>query len=161
MTQVSIQELQTQLTDVKSIGGIQKVLADQGLSVSEVQIAQQLIAEGLSPRFAGLSPSAQEQVAHVIVLAEHNPAVAQVLMSPEQATAQLPALLAAEGLSLDAEALEALSKPLELDDAQLEQVVGGIDPALITLITFGITTAATVATLLINRYFDYKDKTVK
>jgi len=160
MTQVSMQTLENKLQGVASIRGIQKVLSEEGLALSEAQIAQGLIAEGVSPRFAGLSPSAQEQVAQVVVLAERNQAVAHVLTSPDQVTAQLPALLAAEGISLDAEALSALSAPLELDDEQLEQVVGGSTAALVIGLigTVVVPTLATIFTLWINKHYDTKVK---
>lgn len=155
------QQLAQKLASAHSISEIRNVLADEGLTLSEPEIVQGLIAEGASPRFAGLSPAAQGQLAQVLVLAEQNPTLAKVLVSPGQVQAQLPALVAAAGLTLDQEVLDALAAPVEISDEQLEQVVGGIDPVLATLITLGITTAASVAMHLINRYFDYKEKSIK
>ncbi|MBU6250931.1 MAG: hypothetical protein KGO47_07185 [Cyanobacteria bacterium REEB417] len=65
----------------------------------------------------------------------------------------------AHGLTLDAEVLAALSQPHVLNDQQLLEVVGGIDPVLAGLITLGITTLGSVLMHWINRHYDSK-KTV-
>ena len=62
----------------------------------------------------------------------------------------------AHGLILDAEVLAALSQPHDLNDQQLQGVMGGIDPVLACLITLGITTLGSVLMHWINRHYDSK-----
>ncbi|MBM5819937.1 MAG: hypothetical protein FJ070_07630 [Cyanobacteria bacterium K_DeepCast_150m_m2_101] len=156
MTLSSLEVLEEKLASVKSIHDIQQILASEGVQMSDVDVAKGLIADGASTRFAHLSDSAQQQLAQVVVLAERDPGIAQALMAPDEVKERLPGLLAAHGLSLDAEALSALSQPLELDDQQLEQVVGGIDPVTAGLITLGITTLGGVLTLWIKEHYASK-----
>ena len=156
MTISSLEVLEQKVASVKSIHDIQQVLAAEGVQLSEVEVVKGLIAEGAAPRFADLSEAAQAQLAQVLVLAEREPAIAEALSTPEQISAVLPGLLATQGLTLDAEVLDALSQPRDLDDQQLEQVVGGIDPVLAGLITLGITTLGTVLTLWINKHYESK-----
>jgi hypothetical protein len=151
-------ELERKLVGVNSIHGIQQVLASEGMPMSDLEVARGLIAEGSSSRFAGLSPAAQDQVAQLIVLAEADPSIAAVVADPEQVADRLPELAAAHGLKLDSEALAALSKPLDLSDTQLEQVVGGIDPLTASLITLGITTLGGVLTLWITKHYETKER---
>jgi len=47
---------------------------------------------------------------------------------------------------------------MDLDDQQLELVVGGIDPVTATLITTGITALAGLLTLWITKHYDTKIK---
>jgi len=151
-------ELESKLAAVTSIHGIQQLLATEGLQMSDLEIARGLIVEGGSFRFAGLTPAAQDQVAQLVVLAEADPAIAALLADPEQVADRLSALAAAQGLTLEAEVLVALSQPLDLADAQLEQVVGGIDPLTASLITLGITTLGGVLTLWITKHYESKAK---
>lgn len=128
--------------------------------MSEVDIVKGLITDGALPRFAYLTETAQAQVAQVLVLGKHDPAVADALaMLPEHLTS-LPTLLAAHGLEYDDAVLAALSSPQELDDQQLEQITGGIDPVTVGVITLGITTLGGVLIHLIDRHYDYKMATL-
>ena len=156
MSVSSPEVLEQKLAAVKSIHDIQQVLESEGLQLSEVDVVKGLIADGVSPRFAGLSETMQAQLAQVLVLAEREPAIAEALVMPEQLTAVLPPLLAAHGLTLDAEVLAALSQPHDLNDQQLQEVVGGVDPVLAGLITLGITTLGGVLMHWINRHYDSK-----
>jgi hypothetical protein len=151
-------ELERKLAAVTSIHGIQQLLATEGLQMSDLEIARGLIVEGGTSRFAGLSPAAQDQVAQLMVLAAADPAIAAVVADPEQVADRLPALATGQGLTLDEEVLAALSRPLDLADTQLEQVVGGIDPVTASLITFGITTLGSVLTLWITKHYESKAK---
>lgn len=151
-------DLERKLAAVNSLHGIQQLLAAEGLPMSDLELARGLIAEGALSRFAGLSPAAQDQVAQLLVLAAADPAIAVVMADPEQVTDRLPGLVAGQGLTLDEEVLAALSRPLDLADTQLEQVVGGIDPVTASLITFGITTLGSVLTLWITKHYESKGK---
>jgi hypothetical protein len=150
--------LEQKLASAHSIHGIQQVLSDEGLELGDWEVARRLLAEGAVPRFATLSASAQDQIAQVLVLAERDPLISQALANPADAYAQFPDFLAVHGLNLEAEALEALSRPMDLDDQQLELVVGGIDPVTATLITTGITALAGLLTLWITKHYDTKIK---
>lgn len=156
MSVSSPEVLEQKLAGVKSIHDIQQVLESEGLQLSDVDVVKGLIADGGSPRFAGLSETKQAQLAQVLVLAEREPAIAEALVMPEQLTAVLPPLLADHGLSLDAEVLAALTQPHELNDQQLQEVVGGVDPVLAGLITLGITTLGGVLMHWINKHYDSK-----
>ena len=91
--------------------------------MTDVQVAQRLIADGAMPRFANLSLEAQRQVADVLVLAEQDPKIAALMRGGDDGT--LTGVLATHGIQLNDEALGALAQPPELDDPQLEQVEGG------------------------------------
>jgi hypothetical protein len=146
--------LEQKLAAATSLHGISAVLAAEGLPIGELEIAQGLLQAGASTRFAGLSGRACDQLAQVLVLAESDPAIGRILLDPQQVTAGLPALLAAHALVLEPEALAALAAPLDLDDQQLEQVVGGIDPMTASLITLGITTLGGVLITWITKHYD-------
>ena len=158
MTVSSPEVLEQKLASVKSIHDLQQVLESEGLQLSDVDVVKGLIADGGSPCFAGLSETKQAQLAQVLVLAEREPAIAEALEMPEQLAAVLTPLLAAHRLILDDEVLAALSQPHDLDDQQLEGVVGGIDPVTASLITLGITSLASVATLWITTHYATKER---
>ncbi len=123
MTVSSPEVLEQKLAAVKSIHDIQQVCAAEGLEMTDAQVAQRLIADGAMPRFTNLSLEAQRQVADVLVLTEQDPQIAALMRGGDDGT--LTGLLATHGIQLNDEALDALSQPPELDDPQLEQVVGG------------------------------------
>lgn len=123
MTVSSPEVLEQKLSAVQSIHDIQQVCAAEGLEITDVQVAQRLIADGAIPRFVNLALEAQRQVAEVLVLAEQNPQIATLVQGGDDGT--LTGLLATHGIQLNDEALDALAQPPELDDPQLEQVVGG------------------------------------
>lgn len=125
MTVTTSQGLQQKLALVQSIQDIQQVLASEGVELSEVDVVKGLIAEGALPRFSHLSATQQAQVAQVLVLAEGEPAIAAALATPADFATSLAPLLAHHGLILDDAVLAALTQPQELDDQQLEQIVGG------------------------------------
>lgn len=151
-------DLERKLAALNSLHGIQQLLVSEGLQMSEVEVARELMAEAGSSRFAHLAAAAQDQVAQLVVLAERDPAIAAVLSDPARMADRLPALAAGHGLQLDAEVVSALSQPLDLADAQLEQVVGGIDPLTASLITLGITTLGGVLTLWITKHYETKER---
>jgi hypothetical protein len=124
--------LELRLSSVKSVHGIQQVCAAEGLELADAEIAQKLIAEVGLPRYAHLSTEAQHQVASFLVLAEGDSQIAELIATPYEVTEQLPVLLAAHDIQLDPEALDAISQPLELYNAQLASVVGG--PATLAII---------------------------
>ena len=148
--------LEQKLDSAKSIHDVQQLLSAEGIQVSSVDLVKGLIAEGASPRFQHLSEAAQSQVAQVLVLAESDAAIGQLLLTPAACTSLLPAALASHGISVDAEALAALSQPIDLDDQQLEHVVGGLDPVTAGLISLGITTFFGSLTHWVNRHYDAK-----
>ena len=123
MTVSSPEVLEQKLAAVQSIHDIQQACAAEGLEMTDAQVAQRLIADGAMPRFANLSLEAQRQVADVLVLTEQDPQIAALMWGGDDGT--LTGLLATHGIQLNAEALDALSQPPELDDSQLEHVVGG------------------------------------
>ena len=102
------------------------MLASEGGNGSLIDIAQGLIAEGASPRFAALSPEGQAQVAKVVVLAESNPALLKARADPETAAEQLPFLHAPMGL-------------------QLEQLIGSLVPESLIVGLAGIVVTVLVA----------------
>ncbi|MCX5943917.1 MAG: hypothetical protein NTZ53_01100 [Cyanobacteria bacterium] len=158
LTKIFSSESQGKSYSVNSISEIQSLLGSEGIQKSELEIIRDLIAEEPTHRFAKLSSKALDQVAEVLLLAERNPNIGAILLNPNSINDLLPSLIVAEGFTVEAEALAALSQPQELNDDQLEQVVGGIDPLTASLITLGITTVATVVTLWINRHYDYMMK---
>ncbi len=124
--------------------------------MDQLEVAKGLIAQGALPRFAGLGPSAQEQVAKLLLLVEENPAAAEAIgLSDLQ---QIQAIAGSAGITLDPEVTAVLAQPMDLDDATLENVVGGIDPLTATLITTGIGAMVTIATFWINKHYDSKAK---
>lgn len=147
-------KLEHKLATVRSIHDIQVLLAAEGLEMSDTEIVQGLIAEGASPRYSDLSPEAQAQVAQLLVLAERKPDIAEALVHPLDSGTALAALAEAEGLALDPQAQAALQQPLDLNDDQLEGVVGGLDPVTAGLISLGITTLGAVLMHWINRHYD-------
>lgn len=148
--------LELKLSSVKSIHDLQQVCAAEGLELTDVEVAQKLIAEGGLPRYAHLSIEAQHQVASVLVLAEGDSQIAELIATPYEVAEQLPVLLAAHDIQLDPEALDALSQPLELDDAQLESVVGG--SATLAIIGAIGAIVGPIATLWITEHYSAKVK---
>jgi len=154
-------DLEQRLATATSFGGIQQILSAEGVEMSEHEIVVGLLAGGVSPRFVNLSPNARNQVAQVLLLAERNPAIAQVLASPEQVGFLLPGLLAGEGLDLDDEAVVSLSQPIELEDQELEQVVGGFltETLILGFANIVVGALATVACTWIVEHYKYKTAT--
>lgn len=150
------QVLEARLTSARSIADICQVLADEGVTMDELSVAKGLIEQGALPRFAHLGSDAQEQVAKLLLLAESNPEASQAISGSD--VNQITAIASAAGITLDPEVTSVLAQPLDLDDAQLDQVVGGIDPLTATLISTGIAAVVTIATLWINKHYDAKLK---
>lgn len=148
--------LELKLSSAKSIHDIQQVCAAEGLELTDVEVAQKLIAEGGLQCYAHLSTEAQHQVANVLVLAEGDSQIAELIATPHEVAERLPALLEAHDIQLGLEALDALSQPLELDDAQLEGVVGG-SAALATIGAIGAIVVP-IATLWITQHYAAKVK---
>lgn len=153
--------LEQSLAGATSISALRKVLAGQGLSMTDLEIAKGLIRDSGGHRFQGLSEASIDQLARIIVLAEQDAAIAQLLLQPERVAEQLPVLLAPHGMVADSELVAALCEPLELDDAQLDQVVGGValTGACIAGIIAAVGTAASItivpiAITWINRHYD-------
>jgi hypothetical protein len=90
------------------------------------------------------------------LLVEENPAVAKAIGSSD--LQQIQAIAGSAGITLDPEVTAVLAKPVDLDDATLEKVVGGIDPLTASLISAGIGAIVTIATLWINKHYEAKAK---
>lgn len=152
MASVNLQALEQKLSSVRSVADIRQVLADEGVAMDDLAVAKGLLAQGALPRFAHLESTAQEQVAKLMLLAESNPEASQAIASSD--VGRITAIASAAGITLDPEVTSLLAQPLDLDDAQLQQVVGGIDPLTASLITAGIGAIVTIATLWITRHYD-------
>lgn len=152
MTACLSADLQKQLQSVQSIESLQAILAAEGVDKSELDIAKGLIAAGALARFGDVPEVMQDQLAQLILLAEHDPELSSLLAQPSVDQAALKAQLASHGLTPSAEILEALAAPLPLNDEALELVVGGS----LTLTILGMVVPAVVglATLWINKHYD-------
>jgi hypothetical protein len=153
---VDTSALQEKLSAARSIADICQVLSGEGVVMDQLDVAKGLIAQGALPRFADLGPSAQEQVAKLLLLVEENPAAAEAIGSSD--LQQIQAIAGSAGITLDPEVTAVLAKPVDLDDATLEKVVGGIDPLTASLISAGIGAIVTIATLWINKHYEAKAK---
>jgi hypothetical protein len=152
MTAVDTSVLQVKLSSAQSIADIRQVLAGEGVVMDELSVAKGLISQGALPRFAHLGSSAQEQVARLLLLAEENREVSLAIAASD--VQQITAIASSAGITLDPEVTSVLAQPQDLDDAQLEQVVAGIDPLTASLISAGIGAVVTIATLWINKHYD-------
>ena len=152
MTACLSADLQEQLQSVQSIESLRTILAAEGVDKSEFEIAKGLIAAGALARFGNVPEGMQEQLAQLILLAEHDHVLSSLLAQPSLDQAALKGQLASHGLTASPEVLEALSVPLQLNDEALELVVGGS----LTLTILGIVVPAVVglATLWINKHYD-------
>lgn len=146
--------LQDKLSSARSIADIRQVLAAEGVVMDELEVAKGLISQGALPRFAQLGAKSQDQVARLLLLVAENRELARAIGASD--VQLITAIAGSEGILLDQEVACVLAQPLDLDDAQLEQVVGGIDPLTASLITAGIGAVVTIATHWISKHYETK-----
>jgi hypothetical protein len=119
-----------------------------------LHLAKGLISQDALPPFTAPGSNAQEQVARLWLLAEENREVSLVIAASD--VQQITAIASSAGIALDPEVASVLAQPQDLDDAQLEQVVSGIDPVTAQLITTGIAAIMWIATIWIDNHCDTK-----